>query len=118
MSLSAPIPAPTKPNRPDPVAHLVALLAAERAHATRAWTILSELRLHGVLPDWARQAGAGSYDAVTGQNAARQALNDALAATVPGFRDAMQNAHAAAVAGFREALQSTHGIPRLPHAGD
>ncbi|MFC2971353.1 hypothetical protein ACFOJE_03845 [Azotobacter bryophylli] len=103
MSRSAPIPALTKPNRPDPAAHLVALLAAERAHATRAWTILSELRLHGVLPDWARQAGAGSYDVVTGQNAARQALNDALAAAVPGFR---------------EALQSALGIPRLTRAGD
>lgn len=107
MSLSVPAAttatAPSTSTAKPTVAQLVELLAAERAHATRAWTILSELRLHGVLPDWAIQAGAGSYDAVTGQSAARQALNEALAAVLPGFREAQQNAL---------------GIPRLTRFGD
>lgn len=74
------------------LAHLAELLAAERAHATRAWTILDELGLHGLLPDWARQAGAGSHDEATGQRAARQAVNEALGHLLPGFAEALQNA--------------------------
>lgn len=40
---------------------IAGLLAAERKHASRWWTFLSEMRLHGQLPEWAKAQDAGRH---------------------------------------------------------
>lgn len=40
---------------------VVALLIAERAHASTWWTILNEMRQRRELPEWAVKMGAGTH---------------------------------------------------------
>lgn len=55
------------------------LLAAERKHSTRLWTVLNELRLHGELPAWARELDAGTGRQWEAMMQARADLDRALA---------------------------------------
>ena len=45
----------------DQRAVVVGLLIAERNHASRWWTYLSEMRLHGQLPDWVVDQEVGRH---------------------------------------------------------
>jgi hypothetical protein len=58
---------------------LGSLLAAERKHSTRLWTVLNELRLHGELPAWARELDAGTGRQWEAMMQARADLDRALA---------------------------------------
>ncbi|WP_025858909.1 hypothetical protein [Pseudomonas sp. CHM02] len=42
---------------------VVDLLVAERTHACTWWTILNEMRIRNLLPEWALKMGAGSHPA-------------------------------------------------------
>lgn len=40
---------------------IAGLLASERKHASRWWTFLSEMRLHGQLPEWVKAQDVGRH---------------------------------------------------------
>lgn len=59
---------------------VVALLIAERAHASTWWTILNEMRCRKLLPDWALKMGAGSHPSYDKYDADCRASNLAMLA--------------------------------------
>ncbi len=59
---------------------VVALLIAERTHATTWWTILNEMRFRNLLPEWAMKMGAGSHPSWDKWDADCRASNLALLA--------------------------------------
>lgn len=59
---------------------VVALLMAERTHASIWWTILNEMRFRKLLPDWAIKLGAGSHPSWDKWDADCRASNLALLA--------------------------------------
>jgi len=59
---------------------VVALLVAERTHATTWWTILNEMRFRNLLPEWAMKMGAGSHPSWDKWDADCRASNLALLA--------------------------------------
>ncbi|MBJ2221032.1 hypothetical protein [Pseudomonas sp. MF7453] len=59
---------------------VVALLIAEREHASTWWTILNEMRCRNLLPDWALKMGAGSHPSYDKWDADCRASNLALLA--------------------------------------
>lgn len=59
-----------------------ALIEAERAMACHWWTMLSEMRCRGQLPEWARKQMAGSEGEYDLWTEARQETNKALFGTV------------------------------------
>ncbi|MEG0242639.1 MAG: hypothetical protein RR726_09350 [Pseudomonas sp.] len=59
---------------------VVALLIAERAHASTWWTILNEMRQRRELPEWAVKLAAGSHPAYDRWDADCRASNLALLA--------------------------------------
>ncbi|AKS06957.1 hypothetical protein [Pseudomonas trivialis] len=59
---------------------VVALLIAERAHASTWWTILNEMRFRNLLPDWALKMGAGSHPSYDKWDADCRASNLAMLA--------------------------------------
>lgn len=69
---------------------LGSLLAAERKHSTRLWTVLNELRLHGELPVWARELDAGTGSQWEAMMQARADLDRALAAVLADPQDGQQ----------------------------
>ena len=58
---------------------LGSLLAAERNHSTRLWTVLNELRLHRELPAWAIELDAGTGRQWEAMMQARADLDRAMA---------------------------------------
>lgn len=69
---------------------LGSLLAAERKHSTRLWTVLNELRLHRALPDWAIELDAGTGRQWEAMMQARADLDRALAAVLADQQDDQQ----------------------------
>lgn len=59
---------------------VVALLIAERGHASTWWTILNEMRCRKLLPDWALKMGAGSHPSYDKWDADCRASNLAMLA--------------------------------------
>ena len=59
---------------------VVALLIAERAHASTWWAILNEMRCRKLLPDWALKMGAGSHPSYDKYDADCRASNLAMLA--------------------------------------
>lgn len=59
---------------------VIALLIAERAHATTWWTILNEMRCRKLLPDWALKMDAGSHPSYDKWDADCRASNLAMLA--------------------------------------
>lgn len=68
------------------------LLAAERKHSSRMWTVLNELRLHGELPGWAREQDAGTGRQWDAMMQARADLDGALAAVFADQQPATEHA--------------------------
>ena len=79
---------------------LGSLLAAERKHSTRLWTVLNELRLHSELPGWARDLDAGTGCQWEAMMQARADLDRALAAVLADQQDDQQPAAEHAVHQF------------------
>ena len=71
---------------------LMIQLRAERALASQAWTILNELRLHGLLPEWAEALGAGTMHQADELSRARKEVNDSLVGLIPGLEQAAEDA--------------------------
>jgi len=71
---------------------LGSLLAAERKHSTRLWTVLNELRLHGELPAWARELDAGTGRQWEAMMQARADLDRALAEVLGDQQPAAEHA--------------------------
>lgn len=65
-----------------------ALIEAERAMACHWWTMLSEMRCRGQLPEWAQKQMAGSEGEYDLWTEARRETNKALFATVRHTRRA------------------------------
>lgn len=70
---------------------LLAQLRAERAHADGVWAILNELRLHGLLPDWAKKLDAGTMHQAEALSRTRQEVNATLLKLIPGLEQVAQS---------------------------
>lgn len=75
---------------------LIAQLQAEREHASMVWTILNELRLHSLLPEWAKALDAGTMRQADKLSSTRREVNATLAALIPGFEQVARAAVPAA----------------------